>query len=342
MGAEASRILEESRVVPPFSLSTSRYDLSTFTGRMLHFYSVNDPLTLLEGDSGVNRAREILQSYEKYGNTMKLSDEELWDTRNLVESAVHPDSQEIITAPLRFASFIPMNVLIISATLAPAVMRSFPLTAAAHFVNQSYNAGINFSNRNISSPVSTTQLLEGYAGAIALSMAFGLSATAMMRRAAVSGASRGTINLIRSTVPFLATTSAAIANVTLMRRTELNEGVEVHDEEGGLRGKSIVAGQDAVGKCAIARIIWNIPCMMLPAVLMSQVEKIPVIKRNPRVKAITELGILTGFLVVAISPALAIFPQKDSLPVDKLEPEFKNLVDSQNRPIKSLWFNKGL
>ncbi len=33
---------------------------------------MNDPLTLLEGDSGVNRAREILQSYEKYGNTMKV------------------------------------------------------------------------------------------------------------------------------------------------------------------------------------------------------------------------------------------------------------------------------
>ncbi len=46
--------------------------------------------------------------------------------------------------------------------------------------------------------------------------------------------------------------------------------------------------------------------------------------------------------MAAISPALAVFPQKDSLSVDKLEPEFKNLVDSQNRPVKLLWFNKGL
>ncbi len=33
---------------------------------------MNDPLTLLEGDAGVNRAREILRSYEQYGNTMKV------------------------------------------------------------------------------------------------------------------------------------------------------------------------------------------------------------------------------------------------------------------------------
>jgi hypothetical protein len=39
---------------------------------------------------------------------------------------------------------------------------------------------------------------------------------------------------------------------------------------------------------------------------------------------------------------LAVFPQRDSLPVDKLEPQFQGLKDKEGKAIERLYFNKGL
>ena len=41
-------------------------------------------------------------------------------------------------------------------------------------------------------------------------------------------------------------------------------------------------------------------------------------------------------------PSISVFPQKDSLPVDRLEKEFQGLVDSKGRPVQRLTFNKGI
>lgn len=50
MWAELSKAVSDwkvAREVPPFRATGPRYDMSSFVGRTLHFYSVNDPLTLL-------------------------------------------------------------------------------------------------------------------------------------------------------------------------------------------------------------------------------------------------------------------------------------------------------
>ena len=50
MFAELNKVVADwkhAQETPPFRPTGPRYDMSTFVGRTLHFYSVNDPLTLL-------------------------------------------------------------------------------------------------------------------------------------------------------------------------------------------------------------------------------------------------------------------------------------------------------
>ena len=47
-------------------------------------------------------------------------------------------------------------------------------------------------------------------------------------------------------------------------------------------------------------------------------------------------------LLAFMPPSIAVFPQKATLPVTDLEPEFQGLTDSKGRPVTQLTFNKGL
>ena len=47
-------------------------------------------------------------------------------------------------------------------------------------------------------------------------------------------------------------------------------------------------------------------------------------------------------IATGVPPALAAYPQRDSLPVERVEPEFQNRRDSAGKPIERVFFNKGL
>jgi hypothetical protein len=138
-------------------------------------------------------------------------------------------------------------------------------------MNQSFNAAINFSNRNASSSVDTNKLLQGFGGAVVSSVGIALGAAALMRRANALGDPR-LQTLVRSTLPFASVATAGCVNVLLMRRDEATEGVRVFDAEGEERGLSKVAGVDALTKCCAARVLWTIPGMIGPPVLMAMVS----------------------------------------------------------------------
>lgn len=82
--------------------------------------------------------------------------------------------------------------------------------------------------------------------------------------------------------------------------------------------------------------------MVVPPVVMSRLERRPLFASNPRLRTATELSLITAMLFVGVTPALAAFPQRDSISVDRMEPQFRDLKDSKGNPIKTLYFNKGL
>lgn len=345
MWAELSKAVSDwkvAREVPPFRATGPRYDMSSFVGRTLHFYSVNDPLTLLTTRSEVKQAEKLLRAKEKDEEPSGTTDADLWQARRVLEAALHPDTGERIFPLFRFSAFVPMNMVIVTATVTPAVMSSFPATAFIHFFNQTYNAAINYANRNASNPVPLPRLVEGYVAAVVTSLTIGMSATALTKRVIAKGGGGPAASIIRSTLPFLAVAGAGASNVVLMRRNELEVGVDVFDDEGTELGKSIQAGKTGLAKCVAARIIWNVPVMMFPPIIMSRLEKLKPISSNPRLRIACETAVVTGCLLSAVSPALAFFPQRDSIQVEKLEPQFSGLKDSTGKPLTRVWYNKGL
>lgn len=245
MWAELARAVEDiknAQKVPPYRSEAPRYDMSTFVGRTLHFYSVNDPRTLLNTEDDLLKAQELLL-LEKTGATpVGTSDEDLWRARRVLEASLHPDTKEPIFPLFRFSGFVPINMVLVTATVAPAVISSFPATAFIHFFNQTYNAAINYANRNASNPVPTARLVEGYVGAVITSLSIGMGATALTRRVQARGGGGLAASVIRSTLPFLAVAGAGASNVLLMRRNELTTGVDVFDDDGRDLGKSIKVG----------------------------------------------------------------------------------------------------
>lgn len=246
--------LNDARAVPPFRPEGPRYDMSTFIGRTLHFYSVNDPRTLLYTKEDMQRAQRLLSLHEKGESPEGTTDVDLWHARRVLEASLHPDTSEPISPLFRFSAFVPVNMVIVTATVTPAVMSSFPATAFIHFSNQTYNAAINYANRNASNPVPVPRLAEGYAGAVVTSLSIGMSATALTKRVLARGGGGAAASIIRSTLPFLAVAAAGASNVLLMRRNELTTGVDVFDDDGKGLGKSVEVRKGRAYVCLPTRI----------------------------------------------------------------------------------------
>lgn len=253
-------ILRLVQEVPPFRREGQRYDMNTFVGRMLHFYSVNDPRTLLFTLEEAKAAERLLKQHELGEAPTGTTDADLWHARRVLESALHPDTGERIFPLFRFSAFVPVNMVIVTATITPAVISSFPATAFIHFMNQTYNAAINYANRNASNPIPQARLAEGYGGAVATSLSIGMLATALTKKVArAGGAGSPAAAVIRSTLPFLAVSFAGASNVVLMRRNELTTGVDVFDDEGKDLGKSV----EVCLRCVRIYLVWNFTALLV-------------------------------------------------------------------------------
>lgn len=62
------------------------------------------------------------------------------------------------------------------------------------------------------------------------------------------------------------------------------------------RGYSPAAGRNALMKCSLARVLWNIPLMILPPMIMARLSKTKLLATNPKLKGLTEIGIITGMV----------------------------------------------
>jgi hypothetical protein len=128
------------------------------------------------------------------------------------------------------AAFVPANVPICAGMIltAPTVFN----TVLWQAVNQSLNAGFNYSNRS-GSDSGARDLAIGYASAVAVSCGVAVGLGQMVKRAV--GLSPGTRAVVQGTVPFIAVASAGVANMLLMRRKEAFDGVKVFTKDGERR-----------------------------------------------------------------------------------------------------------
>lgn len=329
-------------LLPPFSLTAPRDDMSTYIGRCRYFYRSINPLMCLETESSLRGHQQLLDAYKAGGgrrgdgSAHQPNDAQLWYARQALEACQHP-SGAVIPPPFRMSCFIPTNIFINPFAMLPGTVASPARSIGIHWFNQSYNCLINYNNRSSDAqPLST--LFTGYGAAVVVSVGMALCATAIMKRVGTAPTVAST--LTRAFIPGLAMAFASSANVAIMRRNEWQtDGVYVRDEDGEVRGKSLAAGWSSLQMCATARVLWNIPCIISPIVSTVLMSRFAFLRARP----IMSDTVLCGFaLGVGVAPALAFYPKDVSVPVTALETSFHNLKRKNGEPVQQLTFYKGL
>ncbi|KAL2720395.1 sideroflexin-2 [Vespula squamosa] len=137
-----------------------------------------------------------------------------------------------------------------------AMLQFYKTTTAVVFwqwVNQSFNALVNYTNRNANSPVTTNQLGAAYVSATAAAMITAIGCKSFWEKRANP--------LMARYVPFAAVAAANCANIPLMRQNEIRNGIEVTDENGRKLSKSKIAAAKGISQVVISRIIMCAPGM---------------------------------------------------------------------------------
>lgn len=88
--------------------------------------------------------------------------------KTIVNASIHPDTNQPVPWVMRMCAFVPTNLPIIFGML---MTPPTPVnTAFWQWINQTYNAGMNFGNRNASSKQTSKDILFGYSAAVVSSI----------------------------------------------------------------------------------------------------------------------------------------------------------------------------
>jgi len=317
--------------------SKAKWDQSTFYGRFRHFVWVTDPRSCLVSTEKLLEAEKLIQDYKAHREPLGTTDEQIWGARQLYESAFHPDSGELQNFIGRMSFQVPGGMLITGCML--QFYKTVPAVVFWQWVNQSFNALVNYTNRNAKSEVSPTQLGVAYASATTSALVTALGLKKFLEKRA------GT--LLQRYVPFAAVAAANCVNIPLMRQSEIINGIEVFDENGNHVGESRLAALKGITQVVVSRIAMAAPGMTLLPIVMERLEKMRWMQRVKFLHAPMQVFMCGAFLTFMNPFACAIFPQRCSLDTSTmalLEKErFVKLKQNGDGQIPArVYFNKGL
>ncbi|KAH0623793.1 hypothetical protein JD844_006915 [Phrynosoma platyrhinos] len=161
--------------VTTFNIDAPRWDQNTFIGRLKHFFNITDPRTLLVSEHELDSAKALVESCRAGTVPPGTSVEQLFYAKKLYDSAFHPDSGEKMNLIGRMSFQVPGGMAITGFML--QFYRTVPAVVFWQWVNQSFNAIVNYTNRNAASPISLKQIGVAYftATSTALVTAVGLN-----------------------------------------------------------------------------------------------------------------------------------------------------------------------
>ena len=228
---------------------------------------------------------------------------------------------------------VPCNLIITAGML--TWYRTTSATILWQWINQSFNATVNYTNRSGDKPISVERLGGSYL--IATSSA---TATALLLNSVV----KKMPPIVGRFVPFLAVAAANCVNLPFMRSSEIQDGIQLVDEKGEKVGQSSTAAKTAIGQVVVSRIFMATPGMVLPPIIMNFLEKKrPALKTNNLAVFGIQLLLIGTCLTFATPMCCAIFPQKSSIKVGSLEPSAKeNLLAKGFKETDLVYYNKGL
>ncbi|XP_069451423.1 sideroflexin-1 isoform X4 [Ovis canadensis] len=316
---------------PNINIKEPRWDQSTFIGRAKHFFTVTDPRNILLTNVQLEAARKVVHDYRQGIVPSGLTENELWRAKYIYDSAFHPDTGEKMILIGRMSAQVPMNMTITGCMM--TFYRTTPAVLFWQWVNQSFNAVVNYTNRSGDAPLTVNELGTAYVSATTGAVATALGLNALTKRVSP---------LVGRFVPFAAVAAANCINIPLMRQRELKVGIPVTDENGNRLGESANAAKQAITQVVVSRILMAAPGMAIPPFIMNTLEKKAFLKRFPWMSAPVQVGIVGFCLVFATPLCCALFPQKSSMSVTSLEAELQARIRETYPELRRVYFNKGL
>lgn len=296
---------------------------------------VTDPRTVLASDEDLDKAAQLVKAYKAGTEPKGTSEDDVWAAKKLYYSAYHPQTGEKNLFIGRMSFQVPGNMLITGGMM--AAYKSTPLSIFFQFANQSFNAIVNYTNRNASSEISTETLATAYVAATSTSVAAALGLNTIISRSPTL--SKGVVGRF---VPLIAVAMGNCINIPLMRQTELKNGITVSTKDGKEIGESKAAAVGAVAQVIPSRILMALPSMGFTPVVMAAIDKRGLLSAAPFLTMPVTV-LVTGFTLCFSTPlACAIFPQQASISVSQLEPELQAKVKELCPTEKELYYNKGL
>ncbi|KAL5263619.1 hypothetical protein ACHWQZ_G008849 [Mnemiopsis leidyi] len=323
---------ETPRIDGRIDLDKPRWQQNSYIGRAKHFFSVTDPRNVLLRGSQLDQAKVLLQKYREHKEPVGTTDEQVFAAKKMYESAFHPETQQKMFLPGRMSFQVPGNMTITG--LMMTYYRTTPAVLFWQWVNQSFNAIVNYTNRSGKSDISESVLLKSYVAAstCAVGVAVGLNkATSKLSP------------LVGRFVPFAAVAAANCVNIPMMRQSELIEGIDVLNENGEVVGQSKAAARSAITQVVLSRVLMATPGMALTPVVMNTLDtKTKLFKNRAWLAAPVQVGIIGFILTFATPLACALFEQNSSIAVSNVEEEIKQKLVESKSTAKYLTFNKGL
>ncbi|CAO4363907.1 unnamed protein product [Caenorhabditis nigoni] len=303
-------------------ISRPQWDQRTYYGRVRHFFTLTNPLTLFSSEARQEKCREIVTNYRKGIISDQLTVNELWKAKALYDATYHPDSGEKMFFLGRMSAQMPGNMLINGMLL--SLYRTFPGVVFSHWINQSFNAVVNYTNRSGNVKTSNERLLLSYLCATGGAMSAALALNAMVKNKN---------SVAARLVPFAAVAMANCINIPMIRSNEVTEGLELRDERGELVGRSRKMAILSIAQVTMSRIFMAMPDMVMTPIIMNRITRTAYYRTRPWMQKYSEYPIqtmLAGMALFFTTPmCCALFPQKTAIEVTKLEPASQNEIFSR-------------
>ncbi|GJQ75886.1 hypothetical protein Trydic_g17948 [Trypoxylus dichotomus] len=311
-----------------------RYDQSTYIGRAKHFFIITNPLNLLALPSTLDKAKERVTKYRRGDSGQEcLTEDQLWRAKQLYDSAFHPDTGEKMILIGRMSAQVPMNTAITG-----GMMIFYKSTNAVIFwqwLNQSFNAIVNYTNRSGDAVISDKQILGSYVLATGASVATALGLNCYCKRLPP---------IYGRLVPFVAVVAANCVNIPIMRYEELSNGTPIYDENDKRLAKSRIAAIHGIAQVVLSRVSMPIPSMGLTPFVMDHLEKKAIFIKYPMLPGPLQLFMLALCLTFATPLCCALFVQRAAIKYRSLESSAREQLDKiyGSNPPDYVYYNKGL
>jgi tricarboxylate carrier len=303
----------------------------------MHFLFVTDPRTVFASDEELYAAKDLVEKYKLKQEPSGTTREQIIYAKKLYESSFHPDNGDLQNVFGRMSFQVPGGMIITGAML--TFYKNTSSVILWQFINQSFNALVNYTNRNANSPLTTTQMGIAYVSATTSALVASLGSKSFL-------AKRASPFFLRY-VPFIAVAAANMVNIPLMRQNELVKGIQVEDEDENPVGRSRIAATTGISEVVLSRIAMAAPGMLLMPVIMERLEKFKTFKRLHILHAPFQTMMVGCFLIFMVPTACGLFPQRATLSTDcvkKFEPElYKEMEENTKGKVPDIvYFNKGL